>query len=80
MEAETDLIFLGSKITWTVAAAMKLKDAPWKESYDKPRQHIEKQRHHFANKSPYSQSYSHATYFLDSVLKSRDIALPTRSI
>ena len=57
MEAETDLIFLGSKITWTVAAAMKLKDAPWKESYDKPRQHIEKQRHHFANKSPYSQRY-----------------------
>ena len=24
--------------------------APWKESYDKPRQHIEKQRHHFADK------------------------------
>ena len=31
--------------------------APWKESYDKPRQHIKKQRHHLANKSPYSQSY-----------------------
>ena len=30
---------------------------PWKESYDKPRQHIEKQRHHFANKGPSSQSY-----------------------
>ena len=30
---------------------------PWKESYDKPRQHIKKQRHHFANKGPYSQSY-----------------------
>ena len=27
-------------------------DAPWKKSYDKPRQHIKKQRHHFANKSP----------------------------
>ena len=24
--------------------------APWKESYDKPRQHIKKQRYHFANK------------------------------
>ena len=24
--------------------------APWKKSCDKPRQHIEKQRHHFANK------------------------------
>ena len=31
--------------------------APWKKSYDKPRQHIKKQRHHFANKGPYSQSY-----------------------
>ena len=30
---------------------------PWKESYDKPRQHIKKQRHHFANKNLYSQSY-----------------------
>ena len=30
---------------------------PWKESYDQPRQHIKKQRHHFANKSPYSQHY-----------------------
>ena len=30
---------------------------PWKESYDKPRHHIKKQRHHFANKGPYSQSY-----------------------
>ena len=38
---------------------MKLKTlAPWKESYEKPRQHIEKQRHHFANKSLSSQSYS----------------------
>ena len=24
--------------------------APWKESYDKPRQHIKKQRHHSAGK------------------------------
>ena len=32
--------------------------APWKESYGKPRQYIKKQRHHFANKGPYSQSYS----------------------
>ena len=30
---------------------MKLKD------YDKPRQHIKKQRHYFANKGPSSQSY-----------------------
>ena len=31
--------------------------APWKKSYDKPRQHIKKQRHYFANKGPSNQSY-----------------------
>ena len=31
--------------------------APWKESYDKPWQCIKKQRHHFADKGPSSQSY-----------------------
>ena len=31
--------------------------APWKKSYDKPRQHIKKQRHYFAGKVPCSQSY-----------------------
>ena len=31
--------------------------APWKESYEKPSQHIQKQRYHFANKGSYSQSY-----------------------
>ena len=30
---------------------------PWKKIYDKPRQCIKKQRHFFANKGPYSQSY-----------------------
>ena len=41
-----------------VTTAMKLKDAsPWKKNYDKPRQHIKKQRHYFADKDPYSQSY-----------------------
>ena len=36
---------------------MKLKDTPWKESYDQPREHIKKQRHYFANKDPSSQGY-----------------------
>ena len=31
---------------------------PWKESYDKTRQHNKKQRHYFANKVPSSQGYS----------------------
>ena len=30
---------------------------PLKKIYDKPRQHIKKQRHHFAKKGPSSQSY-----------------------
>ena len=37
-EGVIDFIFLGYKITATVTTAMKLKDTPWKESYDKPRQ------------------------------------------
>ena len=40
-----------------VTATMKLKDAPWKKSYDQPRQPIKKQRHYFANKGSSSQSY-----------------------
>ena len=31
--------------------------APWKKSYEKPRQYIKKQRHYFANKGPSSQGY-----------------------
>ena len=30
---------------------------PWKESSDKSKQHIKNQRHHFADKGQYSQSY-----------------------
>ena len=37
---------------------MKLKHAcSLEKSYDKPRQHVQKQRHHFADKGLYSQSY-----------------------
>ena len=54
-----ETLFWGApKSLQMVTAAMKLKDAaPWKESYDKPRQHIKKQRHYFANKGLSSQSY-----------------------
>ena len=41
-----------------VISAMKLKDAySLEESYDQPKQHIENQRHYFANKGPSSQGY-----------------------
>ena len=51
------LFFWAPKSLQMVTAAMKLKDTPWKESYDQPRQHIKKQRHYFANKGPCSQVY-----------------------
>ena len=52
-------LFLGApKSLQMVTAAMKLKDAySWKESYDQPKQHIQKQRHYFANKGSSSQGY-----------------------
>ena len=57
METVTDFIFLGSEITADSDCSHEIKTlAPWKKSYDKPRQHIKKQRHHFADKSLYSQS------------------------
>ena len=52
------LFFWAAKSQQMVTAATKLKDtAPWKKSYNQPRQHIKKQRHYFANKCPSSQSY-----------------------
>ena len=51
------LFFWAPKSLQMVIAAMKLKDTPWKETYDQPRQHIEKQRHYFANKGPSSQGH-----------------------
>ena len=57
METVTDFIFLGSKIIADGDCSYEMKMlAPWKKHYDKPRQHIKKQRHHFTNKGPYSQS------------------------
>ena len=58
VETVSDFIFWAPESLQMVTAAMKLKDAtPWKKSYDQPRQHIEKQRHYFANKGPSSQGY-----------------------
>ena len=52
-------LFLGApKSLQMVTAAMKLKDAySLEESYNQPRQHIEKQRHYFANQGLSSQGY-----------------------
>ena len=58
VETVSNFIFGGlqNHCRW-LTAAMKLKDTPWKESYDQPRQYIKKQRHYFANKGPFSQGY-----------------------
>ena len=58
METVTDFIFLGSKITACGDCSHEIKTlAPWKKSYDQPRQYVKKQRHYFADKGPSSQSY-----------------------
>ena len=58
METERDFILGGSKITADRDCSHEIKTlAPWKKSYNQPRQHIKKQRHYFADKGPSSQSY-----------------------
>ena len=58
VEAVKDFTFLGFKTTADNDCGHEIKTlAPCKESYDKPRQRIEKQRHYFANKDLYNQSY-----------------------
>ena len=54
IQAERRLTLPGEGFRGT---GMKNGLAPWKKSYDKSRQHIKKQRYHFASKGPYSQSY-----------------------
>ena len=58
VETVSDFIFLSSKINADGDCSHEIKTlAPWKKSYDQPRQHIKKQRHHFADKGPNNQSY-----------------------
>ena len=59
MKTVTDFIFLGSKITADGDCSHEIKKtlAPWKKSYDQPRQCIKKQRCYFTNKGPSSQGY-----------------------
>ena len=58
VETVRDFILGGFKITADGDFSQEIKMlTSWKESYDQPRQHIKKQRQHFANKGPSSQSY-----------------------
>ena len=65
METVTDFFFLGSKITADGDCSHEIKTfAPWKRSYDKPRQRIKKERYHFADKCAYSQSYGFSSRYV----------------
>ena len=59
VEAVTDFIFLGCKITADGDCSHQNKRhlTPWKKSCDQSRQRIKKQRYYLANKGPSSQSY-----------------------
>ena len=58
METVGNFILGGSKITADGDCSHEIKTlAPWKKSYDQPRQHIKKQRHCFTNEVLSSQSY-----------------------
>ena len=58
MEIVTDFIFLGSKITADANCSHEIKRfLLLGKSYNKPRQYVKKQKHHFANKGLYSPSY-----------------------
>jgi len=57
VEAVTDFIFGGSKITADGDCNHEIKRCLLLGSYDQPRQHIKKQIHHFTNKGPSSQGY-----------------------
>ena len=58
METVTDYFLrLQNHCRWWLQPWNEKTLAPWKENYDKPTQCIIKQRHHFANKGPYGQSY-----------------------
>ena len=59
METVRDFIFLGSKITADGDCSHEIKRRLLlgRKSYDKPSQHIKKQRYYFADKVPSNQSY-----------------------
>ena len=55
METVTDFTFLGSKITADGDCSQEIQMlTSWKKSYDKPRQHIRKQKHDCADKGPFT--------------------------
>ena len=57
-ETVVDFILRDSKITADGDCSHEIKTlVPWEKSYDQSIQHVKKQRHYFAIKGPFSQSY-----------------------
>ena len=64
-ETVTDFILGGSKITADGDCCHEIETlAPWKKSYDQPRQHIKKQRHYFADQGLSSQGYGFSSSYV----------------
>ena len=58
METVSNFIFLGSLINANSDRSHEIKTLdPWKKTYDQPRQHTKKQRHHFTDKALSSPSH-----------------------
>ena len=59
VETVADFIWGGAKITADGDCSHEIKKTLtlWKQSYDQPRQHIQKQRHYFANEGLSTQGY-----------------------
>ena len=79
MQTVTDFIFLGSRIIVDSDCSHEIKSlAPWSKSYDKPRQHIKKQRHYFIDKDGLSSVCDITAIYLFAVVSG--LLLVTRSL
>jgi len=54
-DRQNELTSVSPKSLQMVTTATKLKDAPWKKSYDQPKQRIKKQRHYFASPTQWTR-------------------------
>ena len=76
METVSDFIFLGSQITADGDCSHEIKRCLCLESYDQPRQHIEKQRCYFSNKGPSSQGYGPKNWCFWTVMLEKTLESP----
>ena len=76
VETVADFIFLGSKITADGDCSHEIKRCLFLESYDQPRQHIEKQRCYFSNKGPSSQGYGPKNWCFWTVMLEKTLESP----